>query len=324
MRYILLILLIMVAACAEEEATAPTEFRNTDDGCRYEIIDGTVNYITSLEGEITKMPLQGLNEEGLRFMRGCFAKDLDTVYYRASLIEAADAQTFEWYKGVYGKDQKHVFLQDRMIPGADPRTFRVDEAIDYYSFDRDRVYYRTIGIDGSDPDTFVIMSDAYARDDNQAYYQYDGNLKVIHADMDTFSLVGEDRAGAHFAKDKDFVYINGIGIRDVDPYTWQQVYVTYDSGRTLETDYSRDKDSVFYFERKLDKADPDTFRVLIPIICDYSLDAENVYHRSERILGADPATFQIEEGQCIAPEEHDAYDYRRKYRKGKVIEDLTV
>lgn len=113
----------------------------------------------------------------------------------------------------------------------------------------------------------------------KVYYHPKGgfaeNTKVLnHVDYSTFQIIDEI-----YAKDKNYLYIEGSAHKDMDVQTV----------KILEYPYIKDKDHVYYYGEIIPEADPRTFQAIKQ---HFAKDANNVFYGTER-LGADPKSFQF-------------------------------
>jgi hypothetical protein len=90
-----------------------------------------------------------------------------------------------------------------------------------------------------------------------------------------FSLAG------YTVKD-DGVYWADMKMVDADPATWKQ----------LRSPYSKDKDHIFFYERTIPGADPNTLKY-ISNWGDYIMDKNYVYCGDKRMEKADKGSFTI-------------------------------
>ena len=127
-------------------------------GCNtgYQEIDGQWCFVTWNEGQgrrATKLEV----DEAFRVLENeDFAKDSENVFFKGSIIENADAPTFETLgDDGYAKDKNRVFLFEFKIPFANPATF---EVLEYpYSKDDLRVFCGTVPMNVGNVDEFEVL-----------------------------------------------------------------------------------------------------------------------------------------------------------------------
>ena len=156
-----------------------------------------------------------------------------------------------------------------------------------YGIFKGNIYYWSNTMIGSTPEklknvdkeTFIVLSNSYAKDKNRAYFGAEGDANV---DVLTFEYVGPDK-NYGFARDKNHVYTlyapysdraeNSVFkiIPDADPATYQQ----------LEQGWSKDDKNVYFLNKKTD-ADPDP-QTFVVISNYYSKDKYYLYTQERGI-----------------------------------------
>jgi hypothetical protein len=259
--------------------------------------------------------------------------DEQGVYYMHAIIPGADPKTFSFISavyGAYGKDAIHVYLQDKTIPGADPATFTpMTSDHGEYSKDAQHVYLGTTVLAEADPHTFTVLLGGFAKDAQHVYYEAE---IVPQTDPKFFSVIKYNDGAKNnivFAKDSRHVFYEG-GWGQTKP----SVIVGADpkSFLTLDNDnyaggYSKDAHAVYWADRRVNGADPNTFQDLAP----YGKDAHAVYlglsiaeadysqDNVARLDGADPKTFVVlsdpiisNDGAGYSKDAHAVYLYDRR------------
>ncbi|MBO4314927.1 MAG: DKNYY domain-containing protein, partial [Prevotella sp.] len=180
-------------------------------------------------------------------------------------------------------------------PIGDYRSFRVLNHL--YAADAKYVYYKNKIVEGADPKTFVVLKGGnnYGQDKNRVYYETRGttirNLNALkHKNMD-------DGLHEAFHTDGKTVYNPELMAMPVgtDFATIHRV--------ERYRDWYADKNRVYYENRLLPEANPQTFRIF-PIHYvseehvsnnnkdfDYSHDGNRVYYRDSLMRGVDVASF---------------------------------
>lgn len=205
-------------------------------------------------------------------LSGFIGKDKRAVYSGQNEIFYADPNSFEMISQRYGKDGTDVFFDDSRLPDADLKTFTpINE---HYGKDRNRAFFKFTPIAGSDPCSFSTSEYLYpySMDKHAVYYKAE---TIENADPASFVLLYNG-----YSKDKYSVFLYTSIIPEADPGTFKRV---------VGTDYSTDREHVFFNGKKLENSDGMSFRVLDD---DYCLDKNNVYYYG-KITGADPATFKV-------------------------------
>ena len=159
-------------------------------------------------------------------------------------------------------------------------------------FDSDSWLY--VVRDRVDMDSFQMISDGYAKDKSNIYFEtgFAGVVVFEDADQETFQIIDEEWA---IGLDKDYVYAGNNGKFEADTATFE----------ILNKYYARDKDEIFFityydgaYLSLVGDADPASFQILRG---DIAKDKNNVYMSLPSyegtdmgaIEGADPASFEI-------------------------------
>jgi hypothetical protein len=283
--------------------------------------------------------LEEADPKSFRALNEEYSADSRHVWYRGDKIEGANPQTFvapEKNNSLdisidLARDDHDYYNQNKPLHVVEMGSFkRVDGS---WAVDRQNVYY--IGLEAEigkdivpigDYSTFRVLNDFYATDAKNVYYK---NNIVDGADPKTFApLFGEN----NFGKDKNRVYYkaSATSIRNLDALKHRNMdYGLYEAfhtdGKTVYNpklmampdgtdfatihrveryrDWYADKNRVYYENRLLPEASPQTFKVF-PIHYvskdyvsnnnkdfNYSYDANRVYYRDSLMLGVDVASF---------------------------------
>jgi len=153
----------------------------------------------------------------LSFLFGCgekegpFQQKEGAWYYLETLIEGADAKSFQVLSKHYAKDKNRVYHGDtyrdgreyymikhsraKVLEGADPATFRY---LNYdYARDRASVFYEGVAFPVKDVETFELLDRAFARDRVSGYYQQRPIPgRCPHPPVDLLRARGETHHGA--------------------------------------------------------------------------------------------------------------------------------
>ncbi len=146
-------------------------------------------------------------------------------------------------------------------------------------------------VEGADAATFVGLNDKYGKDKNAVYMLA---RKVEGMDPDSFQLLADE----YYVKDKNHAYY-GIAepkiIEGADP----------DSFLVIDYFLSKDKNGVYYQDRKMVDADAATFELLGTN--GYAKDKQFVYSNGNRIEDADYASFKVLADTEYAKDSHHVY-----------------
>lgn len=250
-----------------------------------------------------------------------YGKDKNNVYLMGEKIKKADVKTFQIISeesfNHYSKDKNNVYLETYIIEGADPKTFEIIKEKPTYSKDKKYLYYSGKKIDeirddlenmsagvldiirngnriyanGSrldieNPENFKIIKNDYYNNPNIIYGKNDKNIYVIigngqkirskvikDADINSFEIM---EIGA-YSRDKNniyFTYSDVVKMKDVDK----------DSFIIREHGFSHDKNSVYFYGKKIDGISPKGFKIVDlavnsgePVTFALLTDSKNLY-----------------------------------------------
>lgn len=246
-------------------------------------------------------------------------------------------------------DQK-LFYKDDPVEGIDPGSFNVideyyakdsNKVLFYKSFRESRDYYlsqkhRLVIVENAHTDSFVSLTDGYAKDNSQAYFEGRAfpvkdlaSLRVINsrvcADDIAAYLELEEIKGSH---GKSFELISSIYAKD----SHQVYYFLYPSNgkveysvlskdperfKLIEHPYSRDENNVFYFGDLHPSKHPESFEL---IGNGYSKDREQLFFQTNILKNADRNSFQLfSENQNFTGDGAYAKDAHSVYYKNQAI-----
>ena len=237
-----------------------------------------------------------------------YLKEGNKIYGKhGKLVSSADAESFELLEPTNGLNSSFTRCWAR---------------------DKNHVYYYNDIIEVADPKTIVLLTQNHARDKdhyflNQQVFKNDGTFVIFP------NLMSKNNQGVYLQ--------NGKKLVDVDPASF----------RYLNRFYQKDKDQVFFENKKLLKADPTTFEAVgaerygfdknfvffrqdsIPLAdpatwqwlaAFYSKDHQNVFFYRKKIEGADASTFKIKDiGKRKIGE-----DKNGKYLNGRLTDEATI
>lgn len=250
-----------------------------------------------------------------------YGKDKNNVYLMGEKIKKADVKTFQVISeesfNHYSKDKNNVYLETYIIEGADPKTFEIIKEEPSYSKDKKYLYYSGKKIDKirdnlenmsagvldiikngnriyangnrldiENPENFKIIKNDYYNNPNIIYGKNNKNIYVIigngqkirskvikDADIDSFEIM---EIGA-YSRDKNniyFTYSDVVKMKDVDK----------DSFTIGEHGFSYDKNSVYFYGKKIDGISPKGFKIVDlavnsgePVTFALLTDSKNLY-----------------------------------------------
>ncbi len=172
------------------------------------------------------------------------------------------------------------------------------------------VFVDSTVLEGSDPSSFVVLNQVYAKDSYHVYtIKIDEESEAMlmpAADPKTFSVLGE-----RYGKDSKHAYWNGSLIANADPASFETFGETY---------YAKDAKHVYRTYYAIDDLhlDPRTFKALGYV---YIADAKSVYYftddQTKKVVGADPTTFSVV-ANYHPGDPYDAQDKNFHYIFGEV------
>ena len=269
-----------------------------------------------------------------------YGKDKNNVYLMGEKIKKADVKTFQVISeesfNHYSKDKNNVYLGTYIIEGADPKTFEIIKEKPTYSKDKKYLYYSGKKIDEirdnlenmsagvldiikngnriyangnrldiENPENFKIIKNDYYSDPNIIYGKNNKNIYVIigngqkirskiikDADINSFEIM---EIGA-YSRDKNniyFTYSDVVKIKDVDK----------DSFTIGEHGFSYDKNSVYFYGKKIDGISPRGFKIVDLAVnsgdsVTFALltDSKNLY---KFIYEFDPETYKFKNTKLV-------------------------
>ena len=269
-----------------------------------------------------------------------YGKDKNNVYLMGEKIKKADVKTFqvisEEFFNHYSKDKNNVYLETYIIEGANPETFEIIKEKPTYSKDKKYLYYSgkkideikdnlkimSAGIFGiiingnriyangnrldiENPENFKIIKNDYYNNPNIIYGKNDKNIYVIigngqkirskvikDADINSFEIM---EIGA-YSRDKNniyFTYSDVVKMKDVDKGSF-----------TIgEHGFSYDKNSVYFYGKKIDGISPKGFKIVDLAVnsgdsVTFALltDSKNLY---KFIYEFDPETYKLKNTKLV-------------------------
>jgi len=198
----------------------------------------------------------------------------DRVSRTVVVLKGADPKTFEVLEGPYAKDKRFAYLQGKRIVGADASTFELIKS--NITRDKDYIYIGSRRLKGIDARTFEFLSEYLGdyKDQDRVFLQ---NQELVDAHAPSFSMLNRK-----YSKDRQMVWLYGK-VLDSKPNASSFRVITPHS------DFTLDKDSVFYKGIRIEGSDPDQFEIIRE---DYGKDGNHVYRKEKILEGKDPKTFR--------------------------------
>jgi len=231
-----------------------------------------------------------------------FARDANNLYVGVTQIPFSNFSALKFVGTKYANDGSKVYG----VEGADAATFELinPEISQNYSQDKSHVFYKGRYLSGADRDTFTLLGDDTALDNDQIFLG--SSREYLYVDGNVSSLRGVEALGGKYFKDENdvlyYLYLstgvsNQVGfnvISGIDAASFE-----YISG-----DYAKDKDSYYYFR---DIVAPISDGELIVRGGDFITIGDKMYRGRRAIADVDMSSL------VFLPEYNFAYDANRMY-----------
>ena len=208
-------------------------------------------------------------------------------------------------------------------PRIDKATFQEIDAV--YAKDKNGVYvWENRGwkkLEGLDPVTFEIINISgsarrYLKDKNRIYsiiYSMDGDSDKLVLENLPYDPQTYEVINQLYSKDKNNIYYSDRKIIGVDLPTFQRID---------EYIYSKDKNNIYFRGKKISGADKDTFEKIDKY--NYSKDKNNIYYNDKKIEGVDKNTFELTYDFGSVVNEYYSKDKNNVYYENKKLKGIDV
>jgi hypothetical protein len=272
----------------------------------FRIMHAMQNAVTSgderhvwLNGEI----LPGVLPDAVRLISPFFWTDGKRVYYHERLIPDADPETFKVLPDSgYARQGATIYFCASKVPDADAASFITDDWHDAH--DKHRNYVGGLEERPLDMDSLGHIGRDFYVDDYHVFLlrniSKDGYSRLkLHilqdADPANFWIV-RTLPDDTISGDEQHVWLNGELLPGVLP----------DAVRFMDSFFWTDGKYVYYCEKPVPDADPETFEVLPD--SDYARQGATVYFRASKVPGAD-ATSLVADSTTAAHDQHQRYHF---------------
>ena len=169
-----------------------------------------------------------------------------------------------------------------------------------------------------DKATFQEIDAVYAKDKNGAYvWENRGWKKLEGIDPITFQIINISGSARRYLKDKNGIYnIDG----DSDNLVLEKLPYDPQTYEVINQLYSKDKNNIYYSNRKIIGADLPTFQIGSD---GFSKDKNNIYFGGKKILGVDRDTIKIIELPYIKDKNNVYYGNKKIEGADKNTFELT-
>ncbi len=246
--------------------------------------------------------LPNSDPKSFKIINDIYSKDKNNVYYFDKIIHKADPSSFQIIANRYSKDKKHVFLNEKYLPNSDPKTFKL--LANNFSKDKNNVYSSEKLIHKADPNTFESVT-FYAWKDKNHVFHFESIIP--NADPKTIKRAFKKDDDDCWLVDKNAVYHLG-----------ERINVAPKDFEILSHQWGRSKTNYYFTHIPLKDLDYATAKILTNKenpneLTSYIKDKNNVFWGNKKIEGADPKTFVVE-----AIHWH-AHDSKHKYEAEKIV-----
>ena len=205
----------------------------------------------------------------------------------------------------------------------DKATFQEIDAV--YAKDKNGVYvWENRGwkkLEGIDPITFQIINISgsarrYLKDKNGIYsiiYSMDGDSDKLVLENLPYDPQTYEVINQLYSKDKNNIYYSDRKIIGVDLPTFQRID---------EYIYSKDKNNIYFRGKKISGADKDTFEKIDEY--NYSKDKNNIYYNDKKIEGVDKNTFELTYDFGSVVNGYYSKDKNNVYYENKKLKGIDV
>ena len=208
-------------------------------------------------------------------------------------------------------------------PKIDKATFQEIDAV--YAKDKNGVYvWENRGwkkLEGIDPITFQIINISgsarrYLKDKNGIYsiiYSMDGDSDKLVLENLPYDPQTYEVINQLYSKDKNNIYYSDRKIIGVDLPTFQRID---------EYIYSKDKNNIYFRGKKISGADKNTFEKIDEY--NYSKDKNNIYYNDKKIEGVDKNTFELTYDFGSVVNGYYSKDKNNVYYENKKLKGIDV
>ncbi len=257
--------------------------------------------------------------ESFQVLNEHLSKDKDRAYYMSYAIKhpLLDLESFHAKTKVemfhIGLDKNHVYgfkVNDwhdgavtTLVEGADPKTYIQS---DYeWAHDDSSHFYRLKRVN-VDYNTFKRVNDHFSLDRDSAYCHHMGSFEGFNVDIYSFK-----KFDSYLAYDVNNIYCNAtyidgedVSVLNIIPYSNIDDVIFYDESHIKAVG------KVYYHGFEIKSVDLASFEALDYW---YAKDKNHVYFENRVVIDADPETFHF------SKEDFSYHDKNNKYEAGKIV-----
>ena len=166
-----------------------------------------------------------------------------------------------------------------------------------------------------DKATFQEIDATYSKDKNGVYvWENRGWKKLEELDPITFQIINVSGSVRRYLKDKNGIYSIIYSMDgDSDKLVLENLPYDPQTYEVINQLYSKDKNNIYYSDRKIIGVDLPTFQRIDEYI--YSKDKNNIYFRGKKISGADKDTFEKIDKYNYSKDKNNIYYNDKKMDK---------
>ena len=251
------------------------------------------------------------------------AHDDHDYYSQNHPLHVADMGSFKQIDESWAVDRQNVYyigmeaeIGKDIVPIGDYRTFRVLNHL--YAADAKCIYYKNKIVEGADPKTFAVLDGGndYGQDKSRVYYQ-DCRTTIHNFDVLKHKNMGKGLYETFHTDGKTVYNPELMAMPDGTDFATIHRVERY-------RDWYADKKRVYYENRLLPEANPQTFKIFPSHYVSeehvsnnnkssyYSYDGDRVYYRDSLMQGVDVASFIC--GYDYVDSKSFAFDKNRYYQ----------
>jgi len=304
-------------------ACNPIQKRDTFSfGC-YSEIEGKICY-TQATGE--KVALKEANPKTVLVIgnktpgytclnKDIWLKDEMNVYYKGKLLIGADVNTFKVLSLGFSKDKNHVFFQGKKLKNTNAESFRT--LTGFFAKDKKQVYYKDKVISRIlDVEGFEVIDGFIVRDSQNIYTINKTAIKFFKKDLehkfDVFKTV-QNTIGKYYSDGKNIYYL------DAESNKISKIqFANCSKFKVLDKmHYATDSLYVFYKDKIISGLKPQELELLGN---NYSKNKKTVFYKNKKVYQANPLNFKIDN----AHEGFDATDSLNCFFEGSKVDTSLV
>ncbi|MBW1295041.1 DKNYY domain-containing protein [Aquimarina litoralis] len=238
--------------------------------------------------------VQTIDAKNFEVITENFATDKKAIYFQNHILKDIDPESFTVLNSDYQKDKNHLYYKTQIISDSDPDSYQFISTL--FSRDKNNLYY--IGKKVMNPD-FKKYSINKIRDIESSYH-----YRTLSYDEDHIIFVRKkeliELSKIHSIY-KEEIYALNNRIKKAD----YKSFKVYENSEDL---YAKDHKQVYYLSSIIHNADISSFEI---INSQFSKDKNHVYYLEKRLLDIHPDTFIYQEG--MYGESIDSYSAKLIY-----------